>query len=63
MSPVLGYLKQDFAGVIKALGDGSLKPAGMITSTIKIDRVVEDGYRALIDDKDRHVKILVDCRA
>lgn len=60
---VLGYLKQDFAGVIKALGDGSLKPEPMITSTIKIDRVVEDGYRALIEEKDKHVKILVDCRA
>lgn len=60
---VLGYLKEDFAGVIGALEDGSLKPEQMITSTIKIDRVVEDGYRALIDEKDKHVKILVDCRA
>lgn len=63
MESVLGYLKQDFAGVIEALNDGSLKPEQMITSTIKIDRVVEDGYRALIDEKDKHVKILVDCRA
>jgi len=60
---ILGYLKSDFAGVIKALGDGSLKPEEMITSKIKIDRVVEDGYRALIEQKDHHVKILVDCRA
>jgi threonine dehydrogenase-like Zn-dependent dehydrogenase len=60
---VLGYLQKDFAGVIKALGDGSLKPAGMITSKIHIDRVAEDGFRALIEEKDKHVKILVDCRA
>jgi threonine dehydrogenase-like Zn-dependent dehydrogenase len=60
---VLGYLQSDFAGVIKALDDGSLQPAKMITSKIKIDRVVEDGYRALIEEKDKHVKILVDCRA
>ncbi|EXJ64881.1 hypothetical protein A1O7_01220 [Cladophialophora yegresii CBS 114405] len=60
---ILGYLQADFAGVIKALDEGSLQPANMITSKIKIDRVVEDGYRALIDEKDKHVKILVDCRA
>lgn len=60
---VLGYLQKDFAGVIKALDDGSLKPEKMITSKIKIDRVVEDGYKALIEEKDKHVKILVDCRA
>ncbi|KIX00521.1 uncharacterized protein Z518_10661 [Rhinocladiella mackenziei CBS 650.93] len=60
---ILGYLKEDFVGVIKALDNGSLKPEGMITSKIKIDRVVQDGYRALIDEKDKHVKILVDCRS
>jgi threonine dehydrogenase-like Zn-dependent dehydrogenase len=43
---VLGYLQKDFAGVIKALGEGKLKPVKMITSKIAIDRVVEDGYNA-----------------
>lgn len=60
---VLGYLKEDFGGVIHALGDATLKPEGMITKTIKINQVVEEGYKALIDEKDKHVKILVDCRA
>jgi len=60
---VLGYLQKDFAGVIKALGDGNLNPEKMITGKIKIDRVPEDGYRPLIEEKDKHVKILVDCRA
>lgn len=59
---MLGYLQKDFASVIRALGDGSLKPERMITSKIKIDRVPEDGYRPLIEEKDKHVKILVDCR-
>jgi len=62
-STVLGYVRQDFAGVIQALEDGRLKPEKMITSKIKIDRVVEDGYRPLIEEKDKHVKILVDCQA
>jgi threonine dehydrogenase-like Zn-dependent dehydrogenase len=60
---VLGYLQKDFAGVIDALADGHLKPERMITGKIKIDRVPEDGYRPLIEEKDKHVKILVDCRA
>lgn len=43
---MLGYLQKDFAGVIKALEEGKLKPVKMITSKIKVDRVVEDGYNA-----------------
>ena len=57
---MLGYLPQDFRAVIKALDEGSLKPVKMITSKIAINRVVEDGYTALINEKDKHVKILVD---
>ncbi|KPI39589.1 (R,R)-butanediol dehydrogenase [Cyphellophora attinorum] len=57
---VLGYLQKDFAGVVKALGDGKLQPTKMITSKIRVDRVVEDGYNALINEKDKHVKILID---
>ena len=45
---MLGYLQKDFAGVVKALGEGKLKPTKMITSKIKIDRVVEDGYNAYV---------------
>jgi hypothetical protein len=41
---VLGYLQKDYEGVIKALSDGKLKPVKMITSKIRMDRVVEDGY-------------------
>jgi hypothetical protein len=37
-------LQKDYAAVIKALGEGKLKPVKMITSKIRVDRVVEDGY-------------------
>lgn len=57
---VLGYQKKDFAGVVKALGEGSLKPQAMITSKIPMTNLVNDGYWALIKEKDKHVKILVD---
>ena len=37
-----------------------MKPEKMITSKIKIDRIAEDGFKPLIEEKDKHVKILVD---
>ena len=40
-----------------------MKPAGMITKTIKMDEVVEEGFQTLIEDKENHVKILVDVGA
>lgn len=37
-----------------------MNPKGMITKTIKMNEIVEEGFRTLIEDKDNHVKILVD---
>jgi threonine dehydrogenase-like Zn-dependent dehydrogenase len=42
---------------------GKIKPAGMITKIIKLDQVVEEGFQALIHDKENQVKILVDVGA
>jgi len=42
---------------------GAMKPAGMITKTIKLDQVAEEGFKTLIEDKENHVKILVDVGA
>lgn len=39
---------------------GSLKPEKMITSKIKLEDLVEGGIKALINDKESHVKILVE---
>ncbi len=39
---------------------GSLKPASMITRKIQMDEVEEKGFKALVQDKDNHVKILVE---
>jgi len=60
---VLGYQNKDYEGVIDALGKGTMKPEKMITSKIKIDRIAEDGFKPLIEEKDKHVKILVDLKA
>ena len=42
---------------------GKIKPEGMITKTIRMDEVVEEGFTTLIEDKENHVKILIDVGA
>ena len=37
-----------------------MKPSKMITSKIPLDDLVECGIKALIHDKENHVKILVE---
>jgi threonine dehydrogenase-like Zn-dependent dehydrogenase len=39
---------------------GKLKPGKMITSKIQLEDLVECGIKALITDKESHVKILVE---
>ncbi|KAF1996800.1 GroES-like protein [Amniculicola lignicola CBS 123094] len=56
---VLGYQRKDFQAVIDHIADGTLKPSKMITSKIQLDDLVEKGIKALIEDKESHVKILV----
>jgi threonine dehydrogenase-like Zn-dependent dehydrogenase len=58
----LSYTTTDFERVIDALGKGSMDAEKMITRKITMDRVVEDGILALLHEKDRDIKILVDVR-
>ena len=39
---------------------GKLKPEAMITGKIKMDEIEEKGFKALIEGKDKHCKILVE---
>lgn len=39
---------------------GKIEPRKMITSKIKMDNLVDDGFMPLIHNKDKHVKILVE---
>ncbi|RWA07158.1 hypothetical protein EKO27_g7948 [Xylaria grammica] len=59
----LTYQLADFGHVIDALHAGRLRPESMITGKIPIDRIVEDGFEALINEKDKHVKLMVDLSA
>jgi 2-desacetyl-2-hydroxyethyl bacteriochlorophyllide A dehydrogenase len=57
---VLGYTRADVAAVIERIAEGKLKPGGMVTGRIALEDVVECGIKALVGDKERHVKILVE---
>jgi hypothetical protein len=45
------------------VGTGSIQPHPMITSKIRMEDVDERGFKALIEQRDTHVKILVDISA
>ncbi|KAF4119435.1 Threonine dehydrogenase or related Zn-dependent dehydrogenase [Geosmithia morbida] len=53
----------DFEEVIEAIASGRMDPTGMITKTITMNDIVSEGFHTLINDKDSHVKILVDIDA
>ncbi|KAF9883436.1 hypothetical protein FE257_003479 [Aspergillus nanangensis] len=53
----------DFEAVIEGIRTGQLSPHRMITGKIAMEEVVEKGFKALIHDRDEHVKILIDISA
>ncbi|ROV97192.1 hypothetical protein VPNG_08792 [Cytospora leucostoma] len=57
---VATYTHGDFEAVIDAISAGKMKPQGMITKKIPMDKVADQGFKTLIEEKDKHVKILVD---
>ncbi|MCJ1456333.1 hypothetical protein MMC28_006694 [Mycoblastus sanguinarius] len=57
---VATYQEGDFQDVLDAIASGRLKPESMITRKIQMDEVEEKGFKALIKDKDNHVKILIE---
>ncbi|KAL8806064.1 MAG: hypothetical protein Q9182_001596 [Xanthomendoza sp. 2 TL-2023] len=57
---VTTYVQGDFREVLDAIAAGTLMPEPMITGRIQMDEIEEKGFKALIEEKDRHVKILVE---
>ena len=55
----MGYTIKDFEEVVQKMGEGEINPRGMITGRIPLSKTKEDGIEVLINDKDAHVKILV----
>lgn len=57
---VLGYQQKGIQAAIEALADGKFKPEKWIAIRIKLTDLVEKGIRALVEDRRKHVEILVD---
>ncbi|KAL8866854.1 MAG: hypothetical protein Q9174_006040 [Haloplaca sp. 1 TL-2023] len=57
---VTTYVEGDFKHVLDAIASGKLKPESMITGKIKMNEIEEKGFKALIEEKDKHCKILVE---
>jgi threonine dehydrogenase-like Zn-dependent dehydrogenase len=55
---VITYTAKDFKAVIDAISSGKMKPQGMITKVLKM-KEVDQGFKALTEDKDNQVKILI----
>ncbi|KAJ5497219.1 hypothetical protein N7463_009206 [Penicillium fimorum] len=59
----IAYNLEDFEAVIDAIASGTIQPRQMITSKIRMEDVDEKGFKALIGERDKHVKILIDISA
>ncbi|KAJ5239061.1 hypothetical protein N7468_003680 [Penicillium chermesinum] len=57
------YDETSFLNVIEAISSGELTPEKMITAVISLDQVVDGGFKALLEHRDKHCKILVDVQA
>ena len=55
---VVTYTAGDFEAVIDAISQGKIQPKGMITKVIGVDEV-DEGFKALVEDKENQVKILI----
>ncbi len=53
-----GY-EDEFPAAISLLSDGRMNVDDLVTSRISLDNLVKDGIHALIENPDKHVKILV----
>ncbi|KAJ5712506.1 hypothetical protein N7493_008974 [Penicillium malachiteum] len=57
------YDEMSFLDVIRAISHGHLTPENMITAKIPLDQVVAGGFKALLEHRHQHCKILVDVQA
>jgi (R,R)-butanediol dehydrogenase/meso-butanediol dehydrogenase/diacetyl reductase len=49
----------EFPTVLSYLKDGRMQAKPLITDKIKLDEIVEQGFKELIHNKEKHIKILV----
>jgi threonine dehydrogenase-like Zn-dependent dehydrogenase len=54
------YTREEFQEVIEAIADGRIeRPERLITGRVPLDEAFEQGFKALLQERDKHVKILI----
>jgi len=57
---VLIFSSEDFEEVMRWMSEGKLKGyEKMVTGRISVEDIVEKGFKELINNKDKHIKIMV----
>ncbi|KAF2834666.1 threonine dehydrogenase [Patellaria atrata CBS 101060] len=64
IKPSFAYDDVDFSETMEAFNEGKFKGLEqMVTSRIRLEDILEKGYKELIENKDEHIKILVSPKA
>lgn len=62
MTGGISYTLQDFQGVLELLSSEAIPAYKMISSVVPLSNVIEGGFHELINNKTKHVKILIQAK-
>lgn len=60
LNGIIGYTAQDYKEVIEAVSAGKIRCDDLCTAKISLDDLTEGGFKELVNNKEVHVKILVE---
>jgi threonine dehydrogenase-like Zn-dependent dehydrogenase len=55
-------MHEDYEPALQLLHERKVEIEPLITDRIPLDRAVDRGFRALVENPDQHLKVLIDCR-
>lgn len=55
-------MHDDYEPALRLLAERKVEIEPLITDRIPLDRTVDQGFKALVENPDQHLKVLIDCR-
>jgi (R,R)-butanediol dehydrogenase/meso-butanediol dehydrogenase/diacetyl reductase len=55
-------MHDDYEPALQLLAEGKVEIEPLITDRIPLERTVDQGFKALVENPDQHLKVLIDCR-
>ncbi len=55
-------MQDDYVPAIQLLHEGKVEIEPLITDRVPLDRTVDQGFKPLVENPDRHLKVLINCR-